>query len=196
MGKPSFLTVVLILVVGAIAPYAHAQSNSLIFEPERGGLQLGIGYQYQNYNVLGRKVHTNGINTDVSIHIFDLITGASARLAVAAEGTAAVGFGNTGGVPNLDAKSLFLGGGPHISLENSGRIEPWVHALPGWQHFRFTQSTALGSNSTFGFMTGGGLDIRLGSSSYWRVQADYIGTTFASSEQSSYSVGSGIIFYF
>jgi hypothetical protein len=174
----------------------QAQSNPNIYEPDRGRLQVGVNYQYQQYDVLGRRFHTHGFNTDFSAHIFDWITGASSRVAVAAEGTAVAGFGHTGGVPSLTADSLFLGAGPHVSIESAGRIEPWIHVLPGWQHFRFTQTANLGSNSAFGFMAGGGLDFRLVGPWYWRVQADYIGTHYRSSLQSNYSVGSGVAFYF
>jgi opacity protein-like surface antigen len=183
---------ILCLMIIFNAPSAHAQ----IFEPDRGPLQIGIGYQYQHYNVLGRTAHTNGYNTDLSFHVVDWITGASLRVAVAAEGTAVFGFGHTGGTPNLDAKSLFIGAGPHVSIESGSRIEPWLHVLPGWQHFRFTQSSNVGSNSAFGFMAGGGVDFKLNQRVYWRVQADYVGTRFHSTQQSNFSVGSGIVLYF
>ena len=182
----------LFLIIIFTAPSAHGQ----IFQPDRGPYQFGFGYQYQHYNVLGQKFHDNGYNADFSVHVVDWITGASLRLAVAAEGTAVMGFGHTGGTPNLDAKSLFIGGGPHVSVESGSRIEPWLHVLPGWQHFRFTQSSNVGSNSTFGFMAGGGLDFKLNPRVYWRIQADYIGTRFHSSEQSNFSVGSGIVLHF
>jgi opacity protein-like surface antigen len=181
------------LMTAFIAPSAHGQ----IYEPDRGPLQVGIGYQYQHYNVLGQTFHDNGYNADLSLHVFDWITGASLRVAVAAEGTMAFGFGgHTGGTPNLEAKSLFIGGGPHVSIESRSRIEPWLHVLPGWQHFRFTQTSTLGSNNAFGFMAGGGLDFKLNPRVYWRVQADYIGTRFQSAVQSNYSIGSGVVFYF
>ena len=182
----------LFLIIIFTAPSAHGQ----IFQPDRGPYQFGFGYQYQHYNVLGQKFHDNGYNADFSVHVVDWITGASLRLAVAAEGTAVMGFGHTGGTPNLDAKSLFIGGGPHVSIESGSRIEPWLHVLPGLQHFRFTQSSTVGSNSAFGFMAGGGLDFRLNQRVYWRIQADYIGTHFHSSEQSNFSVGSGIVLHF
>ena len=183
----------LCLITLFTAPSAHGQ----IFQPDRGPYQFGFGYQYQHYNVLGQKFHDNGFNTDFSVHVFDWITGASLRVAVAAEGTMAFGFGgHTGGTPNLEAKSLFLGGGPHVSIESGSRIEPWVHVLPGWQHFRFTQTPTLGSSNAFGFMAGGGLDFKLNPRVYWRVQGDYIGTHFQSSVQSNFSVGSGIVLHF
>src|ERR1700676_3569905 len=62
-------------------PSAHGQ----IFQPDRAPYQFGLGYQYQHYNVLGQKFHDNGYNADFSVHVFDWITGASLRVAVAAE---------------------------------------------------------------------------------------------------------------
>jgi len=177
-------------------PSAYAQRNSLIFEPDHGRFQIGAGYQAQHFGVLGQTFHTNGYNTDFSIHAFDWLTGASMRVAVAAEATAAFGFGHLNTNPNLGVKSLFVGGGPHVSIQSESFVEPWVHVLPGWEHFRFAQSGALGSNSAFGFMAGGGLDFKIARRVYWRMQGDYIGTHFQSSEQSNYSVGTGLIVYF
>jgi hypothetical protein len=197
VSKSPLLCGALLCVMFILAiPSAYAQTRSLIFEPDHGRFQIGAGYQAQHYRVLGQSFHTNGYNTDFSVHAFDWITGASLRVAVAAEGTATFGFGHTPGTPNLNAKSLFIGGGPHVSIQSESFIEPWVHVLPGWEHFRFAQSGALGANSAFGFMAGGGLDFKLGRRVYWRVQGDYIGTHFQSSEQSNYSVGSGLIVYF
>ena len=188
--------VILSLMAICWIPAAHAQTAPNIFEPDRGRLEIGIGYQYQHYNVLGQTFHDNGFNVDISDHVVDWITGAGFRLAVSAEGAAVMGFGNTAGTPSLVAKSLFLGAGPHVSIESAGRVEPWLHVLPGWQHFRFTQTATIGSNSAFGFMAGGGVDIRIAPTVYWRVQTDYIGTHFQSALQSNYSFGSGLVLYF
>ena len=49
--------------------------------------------------------------------------------------------------PSIDAKTFFIGGGPHISVYNTNHFEPWVHVLVGWERFRFTQTATLGSNS-------------------------------------------------
>jgi len=168
-----------------------------IFVPERGCFELGVGYQYQHFNVLGTKFHTNGYSANLGMHLLDLITGGDGRLTLGAEGTVTAGFGgNTGGNPSLDVKSLFLAAGPHIAIENASRFEPWVHGLVGWQHLRFTQTATLGSNSALGYMVGGGIDIRLKPRVYWRFQGDYLGTHFNSGLQSNYSTGTGILLYF
>jgi len=168
-----------------------------IFVPDRGCFELGVGYQYQHFNVLGTKFHTHNYSVNLGMHLLDLITGGDGRLTLGAEGTLTAGFGgHTGGNPSLDVKSLFLGAGPHIAIQNGSRFEPWVHGLVGWEHLRFTQNGTLGSNSALGYMVGGGVDIRLKPRIYWRFQANYLGTNFQSSLQSNYSMGSGIILYF
>jgi hypothetical protein len=177
-------------------PGVYAQSNSMIFEPEYGRIQIGGGYQAQHFNVLGQTFHTHGFNTDVSVHAFDWLTGASLRVAVAAEATATFGFGHMNTNPNVTVKTLFVGGGPHLSIQSNSFVEPWVHVLPGWERFRFVQSDVLGNNSAFGFLAGGGLDFKFGPRVRWRMQGDYIGTHFQSSLQSNYSVGTGLIFSF
>jgi hypothetical protein len=168
-----------------------------IFVPARGCFELGVGYQYQHFNVLGTRFHNNDYSVDFGMHLFDLITGAAGRVTVGVEGAVAAGFGgHTGGNPSLDVKSFFVGAGPHVAIENNSRFEPWIHGLVGWERLRFTQSATLGANSALGYMVGGGVDIRLRPQLYWRFQADYLGTHFQSSLQSNYSTGSGIILYF
>jgi hypothetical protein len=172
-------------------------NNPLIWKPERGRLQYGFGYQYQHFVVFGTTFNTHGYNVDVNGHLFDAVTGADGRLTVTLEGMGAFGFGGqTTGRPSVSAKSLFLGAGPRLTLENKGRIEPWVHGLLGWEHLRFSQGPVLGSNSALGYMVGAGFDVKLGRQIYWRIQGDYIGTRFQSDLQSNWSVGTGLMFNF
>jgi len=200
VSKVSLLGALLFFISILAIPSAYAQRNPYIFEPDHGFVQVGIGYQAQHFNELGQTFHTNGFNTDLSVHAFDWLTGASMRVAVAAEGTAAFGFGHLNTNSGISAKSLFVGGGPHISIQSDSFVEPWIHVLPGWEHFRFSQGGILGStsasNSAFGFMAGGGLDFKIGPRLYLRMQGDYIGTHFQSSLQSNFSVGTGLIMYF
>jgi hypothetical protein len=188
-------TLILLMSILAI-PSAYAQRNPLIFEPDHGIFEVGGGYQAQHFNVPGESFHTNGFNTDVGLHVFDWITGASMRVAVAAEATAAFGFGHLNTDSSVSAKTLFAGGGPHVSIQSESFVEPWVHVLPGWEHFRFSQSGTVGTDSAFAFMAGGGLDFKMAPKMYWRMQGDYIVTHFQSSLQRNYSVGTGLVFYF
>ena len=194
----SALCLSFVAVASSVAGPCSPDQNEAptIFVPDRSCMEIGFGYQYQHYDVFGRSFPNNGFNVNFGMHLFDAITGADGRLTVAAEGTGIFGFGHTGGNPNLDAKSLFIGGGPHVAIQSRSRLEPWAHVLVGLEHFRFTQGPTLGSNSSLGFMAGGGLDVQVNRGLYWRVQADYLGTTFQSNVQSNYSIGTGVILYF
>jgi hypothetical protein len=178
-------------------PCSPDQEVPTVYVPDRSCVDVGFGYQYQHFGVFHRDFNDNGFNVDFGMHLVDWLTGAEGRLTVGLEGTSVFGFGSTGGKPNLDAKSLFLGGGPHVAIQSRSRLEPWVHVLPGWERFRFTQTKTLGGNSGLGFMVGGGLDVRLDRGIYWRVQADYVGTVMQSDDiNNNYSFGTGLILYF
>jgi hypothetical protein len=189
----------LILVSPAVAGPCSADSDEApgVYVPDEGCFALGVGYQYQHFNVFGTSFHNNDYTVNLTMHLFNLVYGANGRLTLGVEGALNAGFGGkTNGNPSLDAKSLFVGAGPHLAIPNRSRFEPWVHGLVGWQHFRFTQTDVLGSNSALGFIVGGGVDIRIAPRAYWRVEGDYVGTTFQSSIQSNYGFGTGLVLYF
>jgi hypothetical protein len=161
---------------------------------DRDPWQLGAGFQYQHFNVYGLSFHNLGFNSSITRYLNNWF---------GLEGAAEMGFGHSGTSPqvpvSLVAKSFFVGGGPHLTFTNSGRVEPWVHGLVGWEHLRFTQTglpLILGSQSALGFQLGGGLDFKLGGLASWRVQGDYVGTRFSSTLQSNYSFGTGLVLNF
>jgi hypothetical protein len=155
---------------------------------DREPWQLGVGFQYLQFNVLGQKFHNFGYQADITRYFNNWF---------AVEGTAIAGFGSFGTSPSIDAKSFFIGGGPHISLYNSSHFEPWVHVIGGWERFRFTQSATLGANSHAAFMAGGGLDYKIGGGRlYWRVQGDYLGLRLSPSFTTNYSFGTGLVLNF
>ena len=164
-----------------------AAPSSLI-PADREPWQLGVGFQYLQFNVLGQKFHDFGYQADITRYFNNWF---------AVEGTAIAGFGSIGTSPSIDAKSFFIGGGPHISLYNSNHFEPWVHVIGGWERFRFTQSPTLGDNSHAAFMAGGGVDYKIGGGRlYWRVQGDFLGANFGPSFSKDYSFGTGLVFNF
>ena len=70
---------------------------------------------------------------------------------------------------------------------------------PGLHHFRFTQSGGpffLGSNSTVGWLVGGGLDIHMGERVALRGEADYLGTHYFDKHQRNYQIIAGLVFNF
>jgi hypothetical protein len=168
-------------------PSAPAAPAAL-YPSNREPWQVGIGFQFQQFDVLHRNFHTFGVNTDLTRFINDWF---------GIEGTLAAGFGHSGSNPSLDAKTLLVMGGPHITLTNNSKFEPWGHVLVGLDHLRFTQTSTLGSESKLGFMAGAGVDIKLGGRASWRVQGDFIGSRFgANSIDTSFSFGTGLIFNF
>lgn len=179
----------------AASPAAEPAAIPVHFAPSvRDPWQLEAGFQYQHFGVFALGFHNLGFNSSLTRFLNDWF---------GLEAAAVAGFGHTGttaNIPvNLVAKSLFVGGGPHIAVSNKSRLEPWGHALVGLEHFRFTQTSnalGLGSNSALGFQVGGGVDYKFGGRASWRVQADYVGTHFSSAVQTNYSFGTGIVFNF
>jgi hypothetical protein len=196
-GTCALFFLLLVSVTPSIAgPCTEDQEAPTIYVPDRSCFDLAYSYQYQHFNIFNREVNDNGVNVDFGMHLVDWLTGAEGRLTVGAEVLGAFGFGSTVGAPKLTANSLFAGAGPHVAIQSHSRLEPWAHVIPGGEHLRFTQTTKIGSNTAFGFMIGGGLDVRIERGLYWRVQADYLGTVFQSNEQSNVQAGTGVILYF
>lgn len=153
---------------------------------DREPWQLGAGFQYLHFHTLNQNFNNYGYQADVTRYLDNWF---------GIEGTAIVGFGHINS--NEDAKSLFLGGGAHFSLYNTEHLEPWAHILVGWERFRFTESSTLGSQSHAAFMAGAGLDYKIRSGRlYWRVQGDYLGANFGPSLSTNYLIGTGLVLNF
>lgn len=172
----------------AASPASEPAAPASLIPADRDPWQLGVGFQYLHYNVLGLKFHDLGYQADLTRYFNNWF---------GVEGTVIAGFGHAGSNPSFVAKSVFLGGGPHISLHNFNRLEPWAHVLVGWDRLRFTQSASFGSNSHAAFFAGGGLDYKIvGERVYWRIQGDYIGTNFGPSITTNYAFGTGLVLNF
>jgi hypothetical protein len=177
------------------APAAAPTPAPVHFEPsDREEWQVAVGFQYEHFGVFGLSFHDLGYSASVTRYINDWF---------GLEGNANMGWGHTSTSPQIPralvANSLFVGGGPHVALSNKTRFEPWGHVLVGLAHFRFTQTNntlGLGSNSAFGFLAGGGVDVKLGGRAYWRIQGDYVETHYLSKSENNYSFGSGLVFNF
>jgi hypothetical protein len=153
--------------------------------------QFSMGYQYNRVNLLGTPFTTNGLSMSVARYFGRWL---------GLEGQMGVGFGNTGATTtptNLNVQSLFVGGGPRLAFRNRGRLEPWLHLVIGEEHFRFNQTTGvLGNNTALAGAAGGGMDYLLGSHMAVRVEADFIGSRFFSTNQRHFQVVSGLVFNF
>jgi hypothetical protein len=165
------------------APAAPASSTPADYSK----WQLAAGFQYQHYKVYGLSFPNYGFSADVTRAL---------NKWGSLEGMVGFGFGNASGPVNPDAKSLFLGGGPRLTMRDKSKFEPWMHVLVGLDHIRFTQAAAYGTNSALAFLGGGGFDYKFKPRLSWRVEADYLGTRFQTMSESNYSVGTGIVFNF
>jgi hypothetical protein len=183
---------ILFLSLTLSAPVAHAQ----IWAPDHKPLELGLGFNYSHYNISGTQFHNLGEDASFTYHIIDPLTGAGARITGSIEGAVVSGFEGhpTVSGTTVNAKSLFLGGGPHVALESPSRVTPWVHLLVGLDRVLVTS----GNRNAFAFMGGGGVDYKVAGPISWRVQADYLGTHFKGSSwiQTNYSIGTGVVFTF
>jgi len=156
----------------------------------RDAWQLTIGFQYSNFGVLPQRFSSYGYTLDITRYLTNQI---------AVEGLASFGFGGEPIPPNGHTVALFAGGGPHISLGNTGRWEPWGHVLAGVQHFRATQGAVFGNNTHTAFMAGGGVDYKFAPRAFWRFQADFVGSKFGlqtSTIDKSFSIGTGLVLNF
>jgi hypothetical protein len=173
----------------ASSPASEPAAPASLVPADREPWQIGAGFQFLQFNVLGQKFHDFGFQADV-VRYFSNWFGV--------EGTTISGFGHVGSSPSITAKSFFVGGGPRVTVYNSSRIEGWVHVIAGWERFRFTQSDVLGNNSHAAFMGGGGVDYKIGGGRVsWRVQGDFMGTNIGKPGFSkNYSVGTGFVFNF
>jgi|SRR5579863_9776905 hypothetical protein len=169
------------------SPEADPAPPATFIPPDRDPWQINAGFLYAHYSVLGQSFSNFGFQAGVTRYFSD-------RFGV--EGTVLTGFGHAGSNPSFDAKSLFLGGGAHVSLYNKTHYEVWAHVLGGWERYRFTESGVLGDNSHAAFIAGGGLDYKIHQGRlYWRVQGDYMGANFKT-YTSSYLFGTGLVLNF
>ena len=151
--------------------------------------QLSVGYQYNRDNLLGSPFNTHGANVSLTRY-FGRWIGVEAQIGVNFIGNT----GQTTNPPNLDAKSLFVGVGPRLTIRNHTRYEPWVHVLAGMQLYRFSQTSGLlGNNNALAGPVGGGVDVHLAPRLAFRTEADIMGSRFFSTNQRSFQAIAGIV---
>jgi hypothetical protein len=167
---------------------APAPAPPSLLPSDRDPWQVGLGFEYLHFNVLGVEFHDLAYKAEVTRYLNNWF---------GVEGTVIAGFGHVEGAPKIDAKSVFFGGGPHMSIYNSKHFEPWAHVLVGWERLRFTQGGNLGSPSHAAFYAGGGVDYKIRSSRlFWRLEGDYIGTNFGPKITTNYAFGTGVVVNF
>jgi hypothetical protein len=122
------------------------------------------GYQY---------VHLGGSGTDINANSWNAaLTGnLNSWFGVTADFSGAYKT-----ISAIDTKVYSYSGGPVISLNSGGKVNPFVHALFGGAHASASLS-GVGSGSANGFttMAGGGIDVKVNKALAVRlVQADWV----------------------
>lgn len=82
--------------------------------------------------------------------------------------------------------------GPRISA-SVGSWRPFAEALFGAGHIN---STAFGSDTSFAYAIGGGLDYRIIRPIAWRFQGDYVRTSFYGNSQNDVRITTGLVVRF
>jgi hypothetical protein len=163
---------------------AGAPARAPAFNPyESYPWQVAVSYEYFRAEAGNTNFNLNGFNTS-----FTRFHGAWFGL----EGDVAALWGTAPG--GEKAKLVLYGGGPRLAYRHNAKFEPWVHGLFGGAHL-FPQ-TPFGSTNAFGYVAGGGVDIKLGPRVFWRVQGDFVGTHFFNQWQNNEQVKSGLVFNF
>jgi opacity protein-like surface antigen len=82
--------------------------------------------------------------------------------------------------------------GPRVSM-SVGRFRPFAEALFGAAH---VNAGAAGSDTSFAYALGGGLDYRLIKPIAWRFQGDYVSTQFFGTNQDNVRISTGLVLRF
>jgi hypothetical protein len=152
--------------------------------------QISVGYQLNRDNLTGTPFTTDGFSVGFT-HFFTPWFGL--------DGQGGIGFGSPGTAttpPCRCAKSVSVGGGPRVVYRSHWRLEPWAHFTGGMDHFRFPQSSALGSNTSLALTGGGGVDYLLTPRLSLRAEADEVFTRFFSLNQRHFQVVTGLVINF
>jgi hypothetical protein len=94
---------------------------------------------------------------------------------------------------NEHVKVLVYGAGPKVAWRQR-RWEPWMHAIFGGSHE--LPKTATNSKNAFAIETGGGGDYRWNPRLSFRLEGNYVRTTFFSRTQNNFEVMGGVVFHF
>ena len=186
------------------APSALAAATALPSEPlpsnppAAGALPQGVHSVYQNYSfqiyggytfmrfyeVPSVTQNQNGFNMGAVYYYHAKFVGADGELLAT--------FGSAFG---YHSRLSFAGGGPRFRWSGPRGVELWGHGLVGGAHL--TPRTAFGTQSAFGYVAGGGIDVNAHHRRIaYRAEADLLGTHFFNTYQYSPQVSVGIVFKF
>jgi len=161
--------------------------------PTSGNIYLGYSYYNTDLSPFGR-TGTNGWEGSLEGKVFPL-------LGIVADLSGHYGkvtFPIACGQPpcptddRFDTSEYNALFGPRLSV-SVGRFRPFAEALFGVGH---VNAHAAGSDTSFASAYGGGLDFKLIPAVHWRVEGDYVHTSFFGARQNNYQFSTGVAFHF
>jgi hypothetical protein len=151
------------------------------------------GYQYLHLGGRGTDVNANGWNASLTGN-FNSWFGVTADFSGAYK-TDAHTIGPL--IANVDTKVYSYTGGPVVSLNSGGKVNPFVHALIGGAHVNESSGGASVSENGFTMMYGGGADIRMSNHLAFRAQGDWVYYRFSGENEShNVRVSTGFVLRF
>jgi hypothetical protein len=149
--------------------------------------EVFAGYQFLHLGGSGTDVNANGWNASLTGNF-------NSWFGVAADFSGAYKT-----IDGVDTKVYSYAGGPVVSLNSRGKVNPFVHALFGGAHTSASVS-GLGSASENGFTTmfGGGADVKVNQLFAVRVvQADWVYYRFnGDNESHNVRISTGLVLRF
>jgi hypothetical protein len=149
-----------------------------------------FGYSYYNTDVSSvNRTSTNGFEGSLEgiVADFDGHYGSQTFPFVCAGGVLSCG---PVPVTNFTEHNVLFG--PRVSA-SVGRFRPFAEAMFGVGHIG---TSNFGSDTSFASAYGGGLDFRVLRVLAWRIQGDYVRTSFFHADQGNVRISTGIVFRF
>jgi hypothetical protein len=176
MARPLGLLTSIVLVVNC---FAAAQDHSRV--------DIFAGYQFTHV-ALGQNI--NGIN----LHSWNASVSGYFNKYLGISADFSGGYGNPFGVNTKMYPYLI---GPIARFPRHTKMTPFGHVLFGGAHLNASSLGLSGSDNSFSWEMGGGVDVYLNSRFSVRlVEADWLRTQFADSKQSNFRCSGGVIIKF
>jgi hypothetical protein len=166
-------------------PTPAARPRYIFGERDDYRWQLGVGFEYFRLQSSAFNANLLGVNTTVTYYTnswFGL------------EGQVVTGFSTGTYFGSGDHAKIFGGAGGFRIGSRRAKWEPWAHGLAGGAHLQ--PQTAEGSRSGIMAIAGGGVDYRVHARLSFRVETDWVYTTFFSQSQNSFQGIGGVVLHF
>ena len=154
---------------------------------EHSTVDIFGGYQFTQV-ALGHDIHgfnLNGWNASLSGY-FSKYLGVSSDFS-----------GNYGSPFGVSTKTYTYLIGPIVRFPNRSKMTPFGHVLLGGAHLNLSSLGIGGSDNSFSWAMGGGVDVYENSRFSVRLgQADWLRTQFADSTRSNFRYSGGVVFKF